>query len=589
MEPSTGPDAHRPSRRRVIAAAVTVLIVAGVVAGGVLIAVRPPWLHDLKTTQQQVPVVGSLPGIVAAPTGLPAPQVVTPGATLPPVAPGATPNASFEGRADTIPLENRPEFAYEGSLDWQIHTPSEPGWLIEGYASAPSYFSGDTLKLAVSTTAPSYVATIWRVSGGAPADSPFVKVATIESTPGRQQAAAVVDPATKMVHAPWDVTTTFPIPADWPSGMYLVRLDSTEGVQSYVPFVLRSRSATTYLLVSSALNWEAYNEWGGSSVYVTRIGDPLPGVGRAYAVSFDRPYASDGGAGQLFFLELPFISWIEREGLDVSFTTDYDLSLDPASQPLPRAVIFNGHDEYWGVPLYDWLDSHVAAGDMGVAMLAADSGYWPISFGPATLDGPRSFVCLKTGPVPAALRPPGQTEEPSEAPAETLAPGETEERGGPGYVALGPDGPYLGAFADQPLFGVHYRGITSVLGRYSIVPSGADPRLLAGTGLAGNSSLGFIAGGEVDGVLPFAEWWGPLRGAYDHPFAVAAGLEGRLPSLRWTAEAVWRELPSGGRVFASGTFYWGWALDPAFASSHDVSPDFPRLTRNILTWLATGT
>ena len=37
--------------------------------------------------------------------------------------------------------------------------------------------------------------------------------------------------------------------------------------------------------------------------------------------------------------------------------------------------------------------------------------------------------------------------------------------------------------------------------------------------------------------------------------------------LRWTSEAVWRELPSGGRVFASGTFYWGWALDPAFGEA----------------------
>jgi hypothetical protein len=88
------------------------------------------------------------------------------------------------------------------------------------------------LKLAVSTTAPSYVATIWRVSGSAPADGPFVRVATIESTPGRQQAAPVVDATTKMVRAPWDWTITFPIPPDWPSGVYLVRLDSTQGAQS---------------------------------------------------------------------------------------------------------------------------------------------------------------------------------------------------------------------------------------------------------------------------------------------------------------------------------------------------------------------
>jgi hypothetical protein len=355
-----------------------------------------------------------------------------------------------------------------------------------------------------------------------------------------------------------------------------------------VPFVLRSRSATKFLVVSSALTWQAYNEWGGSSVYVTRIGDPLPGVTRALGVSFDRPYATDGGAGQLFFLELPLIAWLERQGLDVSFTTDYNLSVNPADQPLPGTVIFNGHDEYWGVPLYDWLDAHVTAGDTGVAMLAADSGYWPVSFGPASPDGPRDFVCLKGGPVPASFLPPGQTPEPSEAPGATLPPGETEERSGTGYQAVGPKGPYAGSFLDEPLFGVRYQGITDVMGRYSILASGADSRLLDGTALAANGSLGFIAGGEVDSVYPSAEWWGPLGGVYDHPFAVAANLAGLVPSLRWTAQAVWRELPSGGRVFASGTFYWGWALDPAFAASHDVPAGFGRLTLNILDWLAKG-
>ncbi len=575
------------SRRRVVAVALGSLLVVAAVVGAVVVAERPPWLHDLKTTLQQVPVIGQLPGIVAPPTGLPTLPPVTLGATPPPVMPGATPKL-FGGRADTIPLVTRPEFAYEGPRPWQIQGRSEPGRLIEGYASAPSYFPGETLKLAVSTTAPSYNATIWRVSGSASAESPFVEVATIDSAPGQQQAAPVIDPATKMVRAPWAWTTTFAIPAGWPSGVYLVRLDSAEGAQSYVPFVVRSRSATKFLVVSSALNWQAYNEWGGSSVYVTRIGDPLPGVTRALGVSFDRPYATDGGAGQLFFLELPLISWLERQGLDVSFTTDYNLSIDPQNQPLPGTVIFNGHDEYWGVSLYDWLDAHVSAGDMGVAMLAADSGYWPISFGPASPDGPRDFVCLKGGPVPAALLPAGQTPEPSEAAGATLPPGETEERSGTGYQAVGPGGPYTGSFLDEPLFGVRYRGITDVMGRYSILAAGADPRLLDGTGLAANGSLGFIAGGEVDGVYPFAEWWGPLGGVYDHPFAVAANLLGRVPSLRWTAEAVWRELPSGGRVFASGTFYWGWALDPRFAASHDVAQGFGRLTLNILDWLATG-
>jgi hypothetical protein len=184
-DPLSDPPGRR-SRRRDVAVALVALLGVAAVAGAVVVIARPPWLHDLKTTLQQVPVIGQLPGIAGPPTGPPTLPPVTLGASPPPLAPGATPNPSFAGSADTIPLLNRPEFAYEGSLPWQIHARSELGRLIEGYASAPSYFPGEALKLAVSTTAPSFVATIWRVSGSAPAESPFVKVATIESTPGRE-------------------------------------------------------------------------------------------------------------------------------------------------------------------------------------------------------------------------------------------------------------------------------------------------------------------------------------------------------------------------------------------------------------------
>lgn len=505
---------------------------------------------------------------------------VSTGNVILPAGPGGTSTTA----ADTVPF-TRPMFEYEGPKNWQIHATPSGSRILEGYASRPSYLPGEDLRLAVSTSASTYGLSIWRVAGEASPDAPFVHVASQENLVGGLQPDPTVDPTTKLVAARWSYRFSFPIPTTWPSGIYLVRLASPEGVQSYVPFVVRSPIAHAVVVVSNALNWQAYNDWGGSSLYQTRVGAPAPGVRRALAVSFDRPYAGDGGAGQLFFLELPLVAWLEQQGLDLAYTTDYDLSLAPDLQPMPRVIVFNGHSEYWGVPLYEWLDANVNSGNLGLGMLAADSGYWPISFGPGSADGPRDFTSLKEGPVPAALLPPGATTEPTEAPGATPPPGDVEERSGPGFVALGPAGPYTGAFADQPVFGVRYRGITSALGRYTIDESGADARILDGTGLAAGGSLGFIAGGEVDGVYPFREWWGPLGGAYDHRFAAAVAVPGRDPLDRWTAEAVWRELPSGGHVFSAGTFYWGWALDSAWGSRYQVPPGFARLTLNILHFL----
>jgi len=586
-------------RRRVRLALLGLLVIAAIAVAGFVVAVqlRPHLLTRVQSELRQVPGIGELPGIAsAAPTATPAP-------TPPTVKPGATPNASFSGSADTIPL-SRPQFDFTGSLPWQIRQRSGPGHVIEGYASAPSYLPGNTLRLAVSTTAPSWDARIFRVSGKQPASNPFVRVATIPTQAGRLQGAARVDPVTKMVWAPWSYTSTFKIPAGWPSGMYIVRLNSSQGAQSYVPFVVRSRSTSRYLVVSNALNWQAYNSWGGSSLYVSKVGEPLPSVTRALAVSFDRPYLFDGGAGQLFFLELPLISWLERQGLDVTFTTDYDLSIDPASQPLPGAVVFNGHGEYWGMPLRQWLETHVnVLGDLGLAVLAADTGYWPITLTGDQGSGPRIETCYKNGPLPAGVAAartsapagslaagsassgaPGPSPAPGTTPGE-VAPGVTEEETGPATGSFPPGGPYVGHMPMQSLSGVDYLHVTIAMGRYSIAFPEPPVPFYAGTSLTAGSSLGFIAGGEVDGV--YGKRYGADAGAHDRVFAQAANIPSRKGDTS-TAAAVYRDLPNSGRVFASGTFYWGWALDPAFAVGHDVPADFGQLTRNILEWLQSG-
>ena len=67
--------------------------------------------------------------------------------------------------------------------------------------------------------------------------------------------------------------------------------------------------------------------------------------------------------------------------------------------------------------------------------------------------------------------------------------------------------------------------------------------------------------------------------------AEASGLVTRNGEIA-QAQAVVRVFPSGGRVFASGTFWWGWGLEPDFAGAHGVPAGFSQLTINILAFLA---
>ena len=546
---------------------------------------RPGWLATVAVALGASVFILVVDGIVH-PAGEPSASTAIPSfPSVVAIPPGATP-----GVAATIPLV-RPRFPYVGREPWQIAHESTPTRVIEGYASAPSYLPGQTLRLAVDCSGATFGVSIFRVSGNAPAASPFELMAQIPSQAGHRQPAPVVDPVTKMVAARWAFSVAFPIPVSWPSGVYLARLDSNEGVQSYVPFVVRSPSPARFLVVSNALTWQAYNSWGGSDLYGSALGEPLPGVTRALAVSFDRPYVTDGGAGQLFFLELPMIAWLERQHLDVAFATDYDLSVNPEAQPLPSAVIFIGHSEYWGVPLRLWLEDHVLrTGDVSLGVFAADSGYWPVVLTGAGPDGPRVATCYKDGPLPepSASGSPGPV-EPSASELPSAAPMDEEKT--PSSLSVGtfpPSGPYLGpyvgSFDVQALMGVTYQHITTTMASYTLANPMPAPSLLDGTGIQPGAPIGFVAGGEVDAIDQGGTASPATAGTEGGVLAAAYGIPSNHGAVS-SAEAVYRTLASGARVFASGTFYWGWALDPAFAAQHDVVAGFERLTFNILAGL----
>jgi hypothetical protein len=225
--------------------------------------------------------------------------------------PNARPTPGSGETEDATLVMNRPAIAFEGTEPWQIQKPSTAVHFAIGYADAPSYLPGQTMRLAVSTDDPFYLVEVYRVGAR------FQLMSWSGWQPGRRQAKPVIEKSTMMVRARWAWTFSRAIPSDWPSGLYFAKLTSGGvGAQSYVPFVVRSTRASTLLFVSGALNSQAYNTWGGSSLYASRIGSPVPGARRAFAVSLDRPFARQDGMGELFSGEIPFALWLERRGYD---------------------------------------------------------------------------------------------------------------------------------------------------------------------------------------------------------------------------------------------------------------------------------
>src|SRR5207344_3420935 len=100
------------------------------------------------------------------------------------------------------------------------------------------------------------------------------------------------------------------------------RLDT--GGASHIVFIVRDDAGTSDILFqTSDTTWQAYNTYGGNSLYQ---GSPGTNPARAYKVSYNRPFITRGNSAQdwLFNAEYPMVRWIESNGYNVSYFTGVD-------------------------------------------------------------------------------------------------------------------------------------------------------------------------------------------------------------------------------------------------------------------------
>ena len=281
------------------------------------------------------------------------------------------------------------ERALPGSPDWRIRS-SGPAAAVQGYADRVSVLPGEEFGLYVSTTAPGFRVSAYRVGwyGGAQAR----RVWRSGRIPGVRQGAPALLEATRTVRADWKRSLTVAT-TGWPEGAYLLRLDADHGHQRYVPIIVRSREARGRTLLTHAVaTWQAYNTWGGFSLYQGQ--DGAYGT-RSLAVSFDRPYAGDG-AEKFLVYERAAVVLAERLGIPLAYTTGVDVALDASVLDRATAALSLGHDEYWTPEQREHVTRARDAGT-NLAFLGANACFRRIRLAPGPGGAPaRTVVCYKT-------------------------------------------------------------------------------------------------------------------------------------------------------------------------------------------------
>jgi hypothetical protein len=269
---------------------------------------------------------------------------------------------------------------------------------IQGFATDISVNAGDTQAFKVKTAARSYRLDIYRMGYYAGNGARQVATVTPSAALPQTQPACRKDTSTNLFDCGnWAVSATWAVPADAVSGIYFVKLVRTDGTSgsSHIFFVVRDDTSSSKLLFqTSDTTWQAYNDYGGSSLYDA----PQP-IGRAYKVSYNRPFNTRGDSAEdfVFNAEYPAVRWLERNGYDVSYTTDLDSDRRGNLITNHKTFMSVGHDEYWSGGQRTNVESARAAG-VNLAFMSGNEVFWktrwePSTAGPATQN--RTLVTYK--------------------------------------------------------------------------------------------------------------------------------------------------------------------------------------------------
>ena len=268
------------------------------------------------------------------------------------------------------------------SSEWDVSGAGSAA--IQGFATDISVDQGEPISFKVNTTASAYHLEIYRMGyyGGNGAR----KVATVQPLPVLPlQPGCLTNAATGLVDCGnWSTSATWIVPADAVSGIYfakLVRDDGTAGA-SHMMFVVRDDDGRSDLLFqTSDTTWQAYNDYGGNSLYK---GSP---AGRAYKVSYNRPLNTRASAPEdsVFNAEYPMVRFLERNGYNVSYSTGIDSERRGAELLEHKAFLSVGHDEYWSGAQRANVEAARAAG-VHLAFFSGNEVFWKTRLEPS-IDG----------------------------------------------------------------------------------------------------------------------------------------------------------------------------------------------------------
>jgi Domain of unknown function (DUF4082)/Fibronectin type III domain/Mo-co oxidoreductase dimerisation domain len=511
-------------------------------------------------------------------------------------APAFAPARALAACSNPVACEN--QLPGDPKSDWEVNGVGDPS--IQGYATSMSVNVGQTESFKINTPSTAYHIDILRLGyyggdGARKVASDIQPTATLPQT----QPSCLTDSSTGLIDCGnWSVSASWTVPADAVSGVYiahLVRDDSADpGGDSQIPFVVRNDASHSDILVATSdATWEAYNDYGGNSLYTCTVacppGNPLA-YKAAYAVSYNRPFdgsfATDGGSSYLWYAEYQMIEFLEQNGYDVSYTADPNVDASGSLLLNHKVFLTSGHDEYWSAGERANVE---AARDAGVnlAFFTGNEIFWKTRWA-ASSDGSstpyRTLITYKETHFNAVV-------DPSDPPTWTGAWSDPRfsppaDGGDPANALSGQEFDINAGTADIQVPSQYSKLRIWRNTAVANLSPGQTLTLAPGTGTLGyewdyDEDNGFRPPGEFDlssttvsGLQAFTDYGSTTTGS------TATG----------THHLTLYRAPGGALVFGAGTVQWSWGLNNTNAwsasltdpSGNPPDPNMQQATVNLL-------
>jgi hypothetical protein len=461
--------------------------------------------------------------------------------------------------SNPIPAENQ----NTGTTAWQVTTQAFNE--IQCYAVGTSVDPGGSIAFCVSTqvAGTTYTITIYRL-GYYQGTGGCLK-ATITGQVGVAQGyydsgtqilnncpTAIIDSTTHSIDAGWATSYTWSVPSNAVSGVYLVLVTDANGKQNCTSFIVRGNSTADYVVVRATTTDQAYNTWGGWSLYTN------PTVGTK--VSYNRPIYGSAGTGNLLGIDLPAIKWFESQGYNLGYLADIDVHATANILLTYKAVIMLGHDEYWTL---ERRNATEAARDAGIslAFLCGNGCFWQCRLeADSASNANRTLVCYKVQSKNSNLA--------------------TDPKYGVDNTRISCN--WRDPFLNKPestMMGIMFSSLTTGGVRYGwTVDKNANSSFLTGTGLVNGTTYGT----DIVGV----EWDKQMSGSPNGLQIIGNSYQIDSFSSGDTSHTAYYFASSGAMVFAAGSMSWIWCLDTyRFGSSGTAIAGMQSLMANIMTAL----